>query len=81
LFLQYIQYIKAILNNNYPPQTYQNIKTKINNRTPDTPQKQKFATFTYIGTETRIINLFKKHQYTRSIQNKKHNTTPPATKE
>jgi hypothetical protein len=58
-----LQYIKTILNNNnYPPQTYQNIKTKIknNNRTPDTTQKQKFATFTYIGTETRIItNLFK----------------------
>jgi hypothetical protein len=41
-----LQYIKTILNNN--------------NRTPYTPQKQKFATFTYIGTETRIItNLLK----------------------
>jgi hypothetical protein len=51
-----LQYIKTILhNNNYPPQTYQNIKTKMknNNGTPESPQKQTFATFTYIGTETR----------------------------
>jgi hypothetical protein len=62
-----LQYIRTILhNNNYQQQTYQNIKTKIknNNRTPDTPQKQKFATFTYIGTETRsITNLLKKPTY------------------
>jgi hypothetical protein len=53
-----LQYIKAILNNNnYPPQTYQNIKTT---KHLTHHKKQKFASFTYIGTETRIItNLFK----------------------
>jgi hypothetical protein len=78
-----LQYTKTILNNNnYRPQTYQNVKTKINNnRTPDTPQKQKFATFTYIGTETRIItNLLKNTNIHIAYRTKKHNTTPPTTK-
>jgi hypothetical protein len=56
------QHIKTILhNNNYPPQTYLKVKTRMNkNRTSYTPQKQKYATFTYIGTEIIITtNLLK----------------------
>jgi hypothetical protein len=52
---------KTILHNiNYPSQTYLKITRMNKNRIPDTSQKQKYETFTYIGTETRIItNLFK----------------------
>jgi hypothetical protein len=35
-----LQYIKTILNNNCPPQPYQNITTKIKKTTPDTPQNK-----------------------------------------
>jgi hypothetical protein len=43
--------MKTILqNNNYPPRTYLNTKTKGNKSiTLNTTQKQKWATFTYKG--------------------------------
>jgi hypothetical protein len=46
-----LQSIKTILqNNNYPPHTYLNTKTRMNrNTTSNTTQKQKWATFTYTG--------------------------------
>jgi hypothetical protein len=54
---QELQHIKTILqNNNYPPHAYQNIKTKPNmNKTPIVIPKQKWATSTCIGKETRTI--------------------------
>jgi hypothetical protein len=55
---QKLQDMKTILqNNDYPPHAYQNIKTKPNtsNKTPNIIPKQKWATFTYIGKETRTI--------------------------
>jgi ribosomal protein S25 len=59
---QELQHIKSILqNNNYPPQTYLNARTKKNkSATPNATQKKKWATFTYTGKETRAITrLFK----------------------
>jgi hypothetical protein len=60
---QELQHIQTILkNNNYPSHTYQNIKTKPNtSKTPNIIQKQKWATFTYIGKETRTITKLVKN--------------------
>jgi hypothetical protein len=65
---QEFQHIETILhNNNYPTQTYLKIRTTMNkNKTPNT-QKQKYATFTYIGRETRTItNLLKNANRTKN---------------
>jgi hypothetical protein len=78
-----LQYTKTILNNNnYSPQTYQNAKIKINNnRTPDTTKTKILNIHIHRNRNTNHYQLIKKHQHTHSIQNKKHNTIPPATKE
>jgi hypothetical protein len=57
-----LQNIKTILqNNNYPPHTYINTKTRMNiNTTPSTTLKQKWSAFTYTSRETKTITrLFK----------------------
>jgi hypothetical protein len=56
-----LQLIKTILQNNkYPPQTYLNTTKQSKNIIPNTIQKQKLATFTFIGKETiTITRLFK----------------------
>jgi hypothetical protein len=58
---------------NYPPHAYQNIKTKPNmNKTPNIIPKQKWATFTYIGKETRTITkLFKNTNIRTAYKTKK----------
>jgi hypothetical protein len=54
---QEMQHINKILKNNYP----QNIQKYNNKKHTHIPQKTKWATFTYIGKETRTITkLFKK---------------------
>jgi hypothetical protein len=73
--LQHIQTISQ--NNNYPPHAYQNIKTKPHmNKTPNIIPKQTWATFTYIGKETRTItklfkntNIRKAYKTNNTIQN------------
>jgi hypothetical protein len=57
-----LQRINIILqNNNYPQFTHKNNRRKQNkNTTTSTTQKKKWATFTYIGKQTRTITkLFK----------------------
>jgi hypothetical protein len=72
--------------NKYPPHTYLNTRTKQSkNMTPNTIQKQKWVTFTYIGKETRTITrLFKntniriayktKNTIQNHLQPRKHDT-------
>jgi hypothetical protein len=70
-----LQLIKTVLhNNNYPSQTRSHTKAKQNKKT--TP-KQKWATFTYIGNETRsIARLFKTQIYElRTKQKTQYRTT------
>jgi hypothetical protein len=57
--LQHIQTI--LLNNNYPQHTHKNNREKQNKNTTNKTQKKKWATFTYVGKETR------KHKHENSI--------------
>jgi hypothetical protein len=71
------QQIETILiNNNYPQNIHKNNKRKLNKNTTNNTEKKKWATFTYIGKETRtIVKLFRNtdmkvaYRTTNTIQN------------
>jgi hypothetical protein len=78
----FVQHIKIILqNNNYPTIHIPKHRTKQNkNKTSNIIQKQKWATFTYVGKETRTIpRLFKNTNIKLAYKTKKYYTEPPAT--
>jgi hypothetical protein len=67
-----LKHIRTILRNNIYP-TCKNVKKQKTNHTGKTPpgdkQKQKWATFTYIGKESRAIkqtNIIQDHKYDKN---------------